>query len=184
MQGHIGQTFIHVKRKIPLQRVPVVFSDRYPARWHVLHEEVNGPGRAFCRTSPRRESPFPFFVVYATTKRHDHGGIAYFVSGGGTAHAYPIERAPVDLSFSARSGRPASNDSHDEPHRPQLRQSCLDAARRCEDHGSGGSGHDSLSFFVCWHGNRGLRDGKFAAAPSGYFHIYRLVWTSGFWTEY
>jgi 3',5'-cyclic AMP phosphodiesterase CpdA len=29
-------------------------------------------------------------------ERHEHGGIAYFVSGGGGAHAYPIERAPDD----------------------------------------------------------------------------------------
>ena len=30
-------------------------------------------------------------------ERHEHGGITYFVSGGGGAHAYPIERAPGDL---------------------------------------------------------------------------------------
>lgn len=29
-------------------------------------------------------------------ERHEHGGITYFVSGGGAAHAYPIERAPDD----------------------------------------------------------------------------------------
>jgi len=26
-------------------------------------------------------------------ERHEHGGVVYFVTGGG-AHAYPIERAP------------------------------------------------------------------------------------------
>ena len=30
-------------------------------------------------------------------ERHEHGGVTYFVSGGGAAHAYPIERAPRDL---------------------------------------------------------------------------------------
>jgi Icc-related predicted phosphoesterase len=30
-------------------------------------------------------------------ERHEHGGVTYFVSGGGAAHAYPIERAPNDL---------------------------------------------------------------------------------------
>ena len=30
-------------------------------------------------------------------ERHQHGGVTYFVSGGGGAHAYPIERAPDDL---------------------------------------------------------------------------------------
>jgi hypothetical protein len=29
-------------------------------------------------------------------ERHEHGGITYFVSGGGAAHAYPIERAMDD----------------------------------------------------------------------------------------
>ncbi len=29
-------------------------------------------------------------------ERHEHGGITYFVTGGGAAHAYPIERAPDD----------------------------------------------------------------------------------------
>jgi len=30
-------------------------------------------------------------------ERHEHGGVTYFVTGGGGAHAYPIERAPGDL---------------------------------------------------------------------------------------
>jgi acid phosphatase type 7 len=30
-------------------------------------------------------------------ERHEHGGVTYFVSGGGGAHAYPIERSPADL---------------------------------------------------------------------------------------
>lgn len=29
-------------------------------------------------------------------ERHEHGGVTYFVSGGGGAHAYPIQRAPDD----------------------------------------------------------------------------------------
>jgi Icc-related predicted phosphoesterase len=29
-------------------------------------------------------------------ERHEHGGVSYFVTGGGGAHAYPIERAPGD----------------------------------------------------------------------------------------
>ena len=29
-------------------------------------------------------------------ERHEYGGVTYFVSGGGAAHAYPIERAPAD----------------------------------------------------------------------------------------
>jgi hypothetical protein len=34
-------------------------------------------------------------------ERHEHNGITYFVTGGGGAHAYSIERAPSDL-FQAR----------------------------------------------------------------------------------
>jgi len=29
-------------------------------------------------------------------ERHEHGGVTYFVTGGGGAHAYPIPRAPDD----------------------------------------------------------------------------------------
>ena len=29
-------------------------------------------------------------------ERHEHGGVTYFVSGGGGAHAYPIDRGPDD----------------------------------------------------------------------------------------
>jgi hypothetical protein len=29
-------------------------------------------------------------------ERHEHGGVTYFVTGGGAAHAYPIVRAPGD----------------------------------------------------------------------------------------
>jgi Icc-related predicted phosphoesterase len=40
------------------------------------------------------------FVVFSghvhNYERHEHGGVMYFVSGGGAAHAYPIERAADD----------------------------------------------------------------------------------------
>jgi Icc-related predicted phosphoesterase len=40
------------------------------------------------------------FVVFTghvhNYERHERGGITYFVTGGGGAHAYPIERAPDD----------------------------------------------------------------------------------------
>jgi hypothetical protein len=35
-------------------------------------------------------------------ERHEHGGISYFVSGGGGAHAYPITRAADDPFQSLR----------------------------------------------------------------------------------
>lgn len=40
------------------------------------------------------------FIVFAghvhNYERHEHGGVTYFVTGGGAAHAYPIQRAPDD----------------------------------------------------------------------------------------
>ncbi len=40
------------------------------------------------------------FIVFSghvhNYERHEHGGVTYFVSGGGGAHAYPIERAQDD----------------------------------------------------------------------------------------
>lgn len=40
------------------------------------------------------------FVVFAghvhNYERHEHGGVTYFVTGGGGAHAYPIQRDPSD----------------------------------------------------------------------------------------
>ena len=40
------------------------------------------------------------FIVFSghvhNYERHEHGGVVYFVSGGGGAHAYAIERAPDD----------------------------------------------------------------------------------------
>lgn len=41
------------------------------------------------------------FVVFSghihNYERHEHGGVLYFVTGGGGAHAYPIEREDSDL---------------------------------------------------------------------------------------
>lgn len=41
------------------------------------------------------------FIVFSSHvhnyERHEHGGVLYFVSGGGGAHAYPIERRPADF---------------------------------------------------------------------------------------
>ncbi len=49
----------------------------------------------------QRQAKAPFRIVVFNGhvhnyERHEHGGVTYFVSGGGAAHAYPIERAPDD----------------------------------------------------------------------------------------
>lgn len=46
---------------------------------------------------PRTRARFIVFSGHVHNyERHEHGGVTYFVSGGGAAHAYPIERAPDD----------------------------------------------------------------------------------------
>ena len=45
------------------------------------------------------KAPFRIVVINGHVhnyERHEHSGVTYFVSGGGAAHAYPIERAPDD----------------------------------------------------------------------------------------
>jgi Icc-related predicted phosphoesterase len=48
----------------------------------------------------RQQTARARFIVIASHvhnyERHEHGGITYFVTGGGGAHAYPIDRAPGD----------------------------------------------------------------------------------------
>src|SRR5581483_4672185 len=49
----------------------------------------------------QRQEKAPFRIVVFNGhvhnyERHEHGGVIYFVSGGGGAHAYPIDRAPDD----------------------------------------------------------------------------------------
>jgi acid phosphatase type 7 len=48
----------------------------------------------------RQEKTRSRFVVFSghvhNYERHEHGGVTYFVSGGGAAHAYPVERAAND----------------------------------------------------------------------------------------
>lgn len=48
----------------------------------------------------RQKNLRPRIVVFSghvhNYERHEHGGVTYFVLGGGGAHAYPIERAATD----------------------------------------------------------------------------------------
>jgi hypothetical protein len=49
-----------------------------------------------------RQAHVPFRIIVFSGhvhnyERHEHGGVIYFVTGGGAAHAYPIDRAPEDL---------------------------------------------------------------------------------------
>jgi acid phosphatase type 7 len=57
--------------------------------------------QALAKMLEERQAAARFRIVFFSGhihnyERHEHGGITYFVSGGGAAHAYPIERAPDD----------------------------------------------------------------------------------------
>jgi acid phosphatase type 7 len=48
------------------------------------------------RQAPARFRILVFSGHVHNYEHHEHGGVNYFVTGGGAAHAYPIERAPED----------------------------------------------------------------------------------------
>lgn len=60
------------------------------------------PEQALARLLEERQQKIRArIVVFAghvhNYEHHEHGGVVYFVTGGGGAHAYPIERKPDDL---------------------------------------------------------------------------------------
>jgi Icc-related predicted phosphoesterase len=60
------------------------------------------PEQALAKALEQRQAHARYRIVVFSGhvhnyERHEHGGVAYFVTGGGAAHAYPIERAPDDL---------------------------------------------------------------------------------------
>jgi acid phosphatase type 7 len=62
---------------------------------------ARSPEQALAKTLEERQAHTRArFVVFAghvhNYERHEHGGVTYFVTGGGGAHAYPIQRAPDD----------------------------------------------------------------------------------------
>ena len=62
---------------------------------------ARAPEQALAKMLEERQAHAPYrMVVFSghvhNYERHEHGGITYFVSGGGAAHAYPIERSPGD----------------------------------------------------------------------------------------
>jgi Icc-related predicted phosphoesterase len=62
---------------------------------------ARAPEQALAKMLEARQAHAPYRIVVFSGhvhnyERHEHGGVTYFVSGGGAAHAYPIERAPDD----------------------------------------------------------------------------------------
>jgi Icc-related predicted phosphoesterase len=63
---------------------------------------ARGKEQELAKMLEERQVHAPYRIVFFSGhvhnyERHEHGGITYFVSGGGAAHAYPIERKPADL---------------------------------------------------------------------------------------
>jgi 3',5'-cyclic AMP phosphodiesterase CpdA len=62
---------------------------------------ARGTEQALAKVLEQRQPHAHFRIVVFSGhvhnyERHEHGGVTYFVSGGGAAHAYPIERASDD----------------------------------------------------------------------------------------
>jgi Icc-related predicted phosphoesterase len=71
------------------------------ARMYGGGHSARGTEQALARTLETRQARARYRIVVFSGhvhnyERHEHGGVTYFVSGGGAAHAYPIERAPSD----------------------------------------------------------------------------------------
>jgi len=86
----------------------VFIMDHHPPYTSSSDEKEHGGGhsardseKALAKMLEGRQTHARFRIVFFSGhihnyERHEHGGITYFVSGGGAAHAYPIPRAPDD----------------------------------------------------------------------------------------
>jgi len=71
------------------------------AKTHGGGHSARSPEQALAKTLEQRQAHARYRIVVFSGhvhnyERHEHGGITYFVTGGGAAHAYPIERAADD----------------------------------------------------------------------------------------
>jgi acid phosphatase type 7 len=86
----------------------VFLMDHHPPYTSSSDEKMLGGGHsarakelALARILENRQSRARYRIIVFSGhvhnyERHEHGGVTYFVAGGGAAHAYPIERAPGD----------------------------------------------------------------------------------------
>lgn len=71
------------------------------AKTHGGGHSARTPEQALAKMLEERQAHARFRIVVFSGhvhnyERHEHGGVTYFVTGGGAAHAYPIDRAPDD----------------------------------------------------------------------------------------
>jgi Icc-related predicted phosphoesterase len=106
--GLQGQWLINKLDNLPSDVDFVFFVFHHPPYTSSSDEKKHGGGHSARSTEQqlakmleeRQAHARVRFVVFSghvhNYERHEHGGVTYFVSGGGAAHAYPIERAPDD----------------------------------------------------------------------------------------
>jgi Icc-related predicted phosphoesterase len=106
--GPQGQWLVNKLDSIPSDVDFVFFMFHHPPYTSSSDEKKHGGGHSARSTEQqlaktledRQTHARVRFVVFSghvhNYERHEHGGVTYFVSGGGAAHAYPIDRAPDD----------------------------------------------------------------------------------------
>jgi Icc-related predicted phosphoesterase len=108
MAGPQGQWLADKLDHVPKDVDFVLVMDHHPPYTSSSDEKKYGGGhsprpqeQALGKMLEERQSRARFRIVVFSGhvhnyERHEHGGVTYFVTGGGSAHAYPIERAPDD----------------------------------------------------------------------------------------
>jgi Icc-related predicted phosphoesterase len=106
--GPQGQWLAGKLDQVPSDVDFVLIMDHHPPYTSSSDEKTFGGGhsaraseQALAKMLEGRQAHARYRMVFFSGhvhnyERHEHGGITYFVSGGGAAHAYPIPRAPGD----------------------------------------------------------------------------------------
>jgi acid phosphatase type 7 len=106
--GPQGQWLLTQLEHVPVDVNFVFVMDHHPPYTSSSDAKMFGGGhssrgqeKALAKMLEDRQAKAPFRIVMFSGhvhnyERHQHGGVTYFVTGGGGAHAYPIERAPDD----------------------------------------------------------------------------------------
>jgi 3',5'-cyclic AMP phosphodiesterase CpdA len=106
--GPQGQWLVEKLDHVPADVDFVFVMDHHPPYTSSSDAKMFGFGHSARKTEQalagmleERQAQAPFRIVVFSGhvhnyERHEHGGVTYFVTGGGAAHAYSIERKPDD----------------------------------------------------------------------------------------
>ena len=103
--GPQGQWLADKLDSVPADVDFVFIMDHHPPYTNSSEEKKFGGRHSACGSeqalAKMRQAHARYRMVFFSGhvhnyERHEHGGITYFVSGGGAAHAYPIERTADD----------------------------------------------------------------------------------------